>query len=140
MKIVLLIMISFSLAYSELVRDDAQGVVFDPLTKLVWQDDGLGATVNWEGALQRCENLNLSGRTDWRLPNINELITIVDRSRNNPAIINGFAYTSPFQHWSSTTDHILLNTAYTVSFYKGMKNSYDKSYFSFHVRCVRDEE
>ena len=62
------------------------GTVGDRLTGLLWQQEDDGKERNWQQSLGYCENLSLAGRTDWRLPNIRELHTIIDYSRHNPAI------------------------------------------------------
>ena len=57
----------------------------------MWQQADDGTTRNWEDALSYCEELNLAGHTDWRLPNAKELQSILDYTRapsvtNSPAI------------------------------------------------------
>jgi hypothetical protein len=69
--------------------DNHDGTVSDTVTGLSWQqgdgqNDAGGRT--WLNALAYCEGLNLAGRSDWRLPNIRELETLVDDSRYNPSI------------------------------------------------------
>jgi len=43
-------------------------------------------TYTWQDALAASENLNLAGHSDWRLPDINELRSLVDYSRTNRTI------------------------------------------------------
>ena len=70
-------------------HDNGNGTVSDSVTGLMWQqgdgqnDDG-GRT--WEEALGYCENLSLGGHSDWRLPNVRELETLVAWDRYDPAI------------------------------------------------------
>ena len=68
------------------------GVTFDSGTSLLWQDN---ATVKKEiftfaQAQKHCENLVIGEYSDFRLPTIYELQTIVDFKNHNPAILNGF--------------------------------------------------
>ncbi len=111
-------------------------IVTDNITSLQWQDDEVSDKMEWEEAIRHCEELELDDYGDWRVPNINELKTIIDRSRYNPAIVEEFEYTSSNYYWSSTTDVDYKNRAwivcwemgYTYDFYKGN---------DFFVRCVR---
>ena len=71
--------------------DNNNGTVTDEATRLVWQKADDGIARDWENALTYAENLNLGGKSDWRLPNAKELQSIVDYSRspqttNSPAI------------------------------------------------------
>lgn len=61
-------------------RDDTLEIVTDNLHGLMWQDnDAVGSeTYTWQGATSYCENLDLAGYTDWRLPEIDELESIMD--------------------------------------------------------------
>ena len=63
--------------------DNDDSTVTDLATDLMWQQDS--DTMNWEAALNYCETLNFAGCSDWRLPNIQELRTIVDYSKS-PAV------------------------------------------------------
>jgi hypothetical protein len=58
-------------------RNNLDGTVTDLDTGLMWAQVP-GPAVNWQGALAYAENLALAGFTDWRLPNIKELQTLVD--------------------------------------------------------------
>jgi len=93
------------------------GTVTDNSSGLIWQQSDSGQSLNWADALEYCENLNLAGSSDWRLPNAKELEYIVDYSRSpdttsSPAINSIFNTTSiineagqndyPF-FWTSTT-------------------------------------
>jgi len=134
MKIILLIMIGLSLLQADFTKTDS--IVKDSVSKLEWQDDTIGTTVDWQGAIDRCEGLTLGGHDDWRLPNINELKSIVDRSKSNPAIVDGFTKTSSDYYWSSTTYEGGKNGAWIVLFNYGYVN-YSAKGSSSYVRCVR---
>ncbi len=69
--------------------DNGDGTVTDATTDLMWtqQDSGqLGAGdlggLDWQGALAWCEDLELAGHDDWRLPSAKELQTLVDYTRS----------------------------------------------------------
>jgi hypothetical protein len=61
--------------------------VLDRTTGLVWSRENVpGGTMNWKAAAEACGKLNLGGHSDWRLPTIRELLTLVDYERHDPAI------------------------------------------------------
>ena len=115
-------------------------IVTDGTTTLQWQDDAIVASTkrSWDAAIDYCENtLTLGGHDDWRLPNKNELLSIVDRSQDNPAIDDTvFVNTgSPF-YWSSTSNTDSTYNAWYVDFRLGGSGYYSNDYFDY-VRCVR---
>jgi len=79
-------------------------IVRDNLTKLDWQDSIKSEKMSWKDALNYCENLSLEGYNDWNLPNQHELFSIVDYSRNYPAIYKEFQNTYIDKYWSSSRD------------------------------------
>lgn len=92
--------------------DNQDGTITDTSTGLIWQKNTAPGTYTWAQALSYCENLVLpaGGYSDWRLPTIKELDSIVDLSRYNPAInTTFFPDTRASYYWSSTT--YVLNTA-----------------------------
>ena len=64
----------------------------------------------------RCStNLELGGHSDWRLPELWELLSLVDHAHQNPPIAPLFdAFTS--MYWSSTSDWACLNCAWSADF------------------------
>ena len=113
-------------------------IVTDHSTGLMWQDDS-GAKdreYTWNNAIQYCKNLSLGGYSDWRLPAIKELKTIVDLSKYKPSIDNMFQNVNSSNYWSSTPYAGFANNAWNVLFYVGNDNNYSKSYASY-ARCVR---
>jgi len=141
MRVILLILIGLSsLSFAEFSRDE--GIVTDTISKLQWQDDAIGSTMEWQEAIDYCENtLELGGYSDWRLPNINELKSIVDRDKYNPAIVNGFENTSSNAYWSSTTNQSDGYYAWIILFEYGNITYSNKDYYGgLFVRCVRAGE
>ena len=110
--------------------------VVDQGTGLEWQKSDDATPRNWQNALAYCEDLSLNSKTDWRLPNIRELKSIVDVSRYYPAINPAFTPRSA-SYWSATTvTNYPATNAWTVSFANGDDNWYVKAK-NFYVRCVR---
>ena len=117
--------------------DHGDGMVTDNVTGLMWQqeDDDVGR--DWEDALAYCEELELAGYADWRLPDIKELRTIVDNTTYNPAIdTTYFPGTISFYYWSSSTNAYDTSTAWRVYFYDGYTLRSSK-YINLYARCVR---
>jgi len=61
--------------------DNDDGTITDLNNGLIWQKNDNGDGLIWEDALNYCENLELAGYNDWRLPNSKELQSIVDYTR-----------------------------------------------------------
>ncbi len=126
-------------------------VILDNTTGLRWQDnvDAEEKKLSWKAAIAYCESLSLCSRDDWRLPNINELKSLVDRTRNNPAIASEFTHVgSAFlsrEYWSSTGLTSDENRAWSIGFIHGMSNTSSKIPISgddieHFVRCVQGGE
>jgi len=111
-------------------------IVTDSKTKLMWQDnaDASSITRDWQGAINYCEALNFGGYIDWRLPNINELKSITDRTRNNPAINPAFVNVTTNNYYVSSTS--ILDGASIVGFSCGLVNYHHKDN-DCYLRCVR---
>ncbi len=125
---------------SNLSRNMMTGIVTDSTTGLQWQDDSAVGTTgrDWIASIDYCEDaLALGGYTDWRIPNKNELLSIVDYSRINPSITTSvFNNTSSYYYWSSTTSANSTSEAWVVDFDYGFSGYATKS-IGYHVRCVR---
>jgi hypothetical protein len=67
----------------------SNGEVTDNYTGLIWQQAdssaGGGAQVAWSAAAGYCSGLNLNGHT-WRMASLNELATLVNEGRVQPAV------------------------------------------------------
>jgi len=93
----------------------------------------------WKDALQAAEKFEFAGHDDWRLPNKNELESIVEESCNSPAInVTVFPATPSAFYWSSSPYAGLAKGAWSVDFGYGAVNASDKD-GSIFVRLVRDE-
>ncbi len=120
--------------------DNNNGTITDTETSLMWEK-ATSDYINWEAALNYCESLTLAGYDDWRLPNRNELHSLVDYSRFNPEIdINYFPSSVPGCYWSSTTNLIygMIYAALGVDFDFGYVCGMGVNKGgSCYVRCVR---
>lgn len=107
--------------------DNRNGVVNDNLTGLVWSGDAnplvtrfTGGSVTWQQALDEIKRLNTGvylGFSDWRLPNLNELASLVSQGEPMQNIWlnrNGFINTAAAQYWSSSSFTRDASRAWTV--------------------------
>jgi hypothetical protein len=116
--------------------DNKDGTVTDKSTGLIWQR-GRSGGMTWQAALDYCEGLSLANQTDWRLPNVKELESLIDNLSYNLAFFPNAAG----NYWSSTTLMViyhkpLSNDAYYVDFNDGTAGSFPKLSY-LRVRCLR---
>jgi len=101
-----------------------------------------GEPVLWEDALRAVKDLNATekGGKLWRLPNINELESLTDMGRHDPAIPGGHPF-GPVQevYWSSTTSIYEPDWAWAFYAFKGAIGVGRKTFARFHVWAVSQE-
>jgi len=137
MKHFFLIMLGLTVGlFADFSRDNTSEIVTDNITKLQWQDNIISETMRWKNAIDYCETLILSGKNDWRLPNFNELVSLVDDTKINPAIDTVFQNTANTHYWSSTTHPNYFSSAWSIWFGDGEQYGNSKRNF-YHARCVR---
>lgn len=122
--------------------------VKDLQTNLVWQRCSLGqtwggvsctgaaTTHTWQNAMSA--SLNIGG--GWRLPNIKELTSLVERACDTPSINPiVFPNTTSNRYWSSTPETRFDNNMWAVYFANGIGNSNYKD-ANHYVRLVRSSQ
>ena len=117
--------------------DNGNGTVTDIETKLMWQQATAGKW-DWYDAKPYCERLSLAGYTDWRLPKLDELKTLVDRDQNMPRINHTYFPDTVWSfYWSSICPWYHEAThAFGVNFASGDDYG-DYKTDSWYVRAVR---
>ena len=136
---------------SQLV-DNGNGTVTDSATGLMWKkcSEGLSGDncesgtldyLTWQGALQQPGAVNnaggFAGHTDWRLPNINELVSLVEEQCYDPAInLNRFPNTPSRHAWSGSPYADFSASAWSVYFPYGYSSAGRRNN-SYAVRLVR---
>jgi hypothetical protein len=136
--------------------DNDNGTVTDNLTGLIWlKDANCFGTKNWTTALSDANNLSAGfcGLTDgssaghWRLPNWNELRSLINAEYYNPALSNtagtakwsegnAFSGVQTDNYWSSTTDVGGATGAWCVDLDSGYVSTDGKAN-TFYVWPVR---
>lgn len=123
-------------------------MVRDNVTGLVWEvktDDGTvhdkDNTYTWQNAqdvfIADLNGQNFGGFSDWRLPTIKELVTILDCDQQSLATkTKYFPNTLLSSYWTSSNYSAFENVAWIVFFYNGYVGGSDK-YNKFHVRAIR---
>ena len=105
------------------------GSVTDLSNNLIWFVYQ-GAPTTWQKALHDCNGSQVLDYGDWRLPNINELQTLIDHSHRDPAVnAELFPGITADRYWSSTTTIDWDNDyskALTVGFNNGVVQYNDK--------------
>lgn len=102
---------------------------------------GAGATTTytWSAALTAAEATNFAGHSDWRLPNIKELTSIVEYACYSPAIDETvFPDTQSDYYWSSSPYADYSKGGWLLDVYYGTASDYLKS-SGFSVRLVRGQ-
>jgi len=92
--------------------DNKDQTITDNVTDLMWMKNDSKEGMDWESALNYCENLKLANYQDWSLPNAKELEYIVDYTR------------SP-----DTTDSAAINEIFNISEIVNEKGQKDYPYF-----------
>lgn len=78
----------------------------------------------------------LGGKIDWRLPNKNELISIVDYSKSSEVFLKGFEKKSSDTFWSSTISADDADNTWNINFgFCGV--SYNINFDDGSVCCVQ---
>jgi hypothetical protein len=146
--------------------NNGNGTVTDHLTGLIWLQNAncANALRDWTTALRNVMELNLVGtmnskpcgdtsnsgshQTDWRLPNVKELQSLIDFAYENPALSNAagtakwstagdaFIGVQSDYYWSSSTHAASTDIAWYVYLYGGNVNGDNKTaeYYVWPVR------
>jgi hypothetical protein len=111
-------------------------VIRDNVTGLTWQRDLMANTLTWDAANAYCDGLSFAFQDDWRLPSRIELVSLVDFTRDDPAIDPIFTNTNPASFWTASTTPADRSRGYVVDFDEGvtLDEVLTKAY---RVRCVR---
>lgn len=103
----------------------------------LWSGDGAEETIwDWLDDVNAEGGTGFAGRSDWRIPNVKELQSIVDYENANPAVDPVFGDTAS-DYWSSSTLTVFPTSAWFVNFVDGFVNLGGKSSNTIFVRAVR---
>lgn len=91
--------------------DTSGNCIIDTLTGLMWVRDlntvNSGNALGWDTALTIAGNGTWCGYSDWRVPNVNELRSLVNYGKSSPAawlnVTGGFSNVVANSYWSSSS-------------------------------------
>ncbi|MCP4105134.1 MAG: DUF1566 domain-containing protein, partial [Desulfobacteraceae bacterium] len=122
-------------------KDNEDGTVTDYATGLMWQQSGSDGYINYKQAQKYIQELNsnrFAGYDDWRLPTIDELISLLEPEKKS-----GDLYIDPIfdtkQRWCWSSDIESSSVAWGVYFSFGNVDLYNL-YNYYYVRGVRPRQ
>jgi uncharacterized protein DUF1566 len=111
--------------------------VLDTKTNLMWAVEVLKRQ-SWKKAQASVAKLATAGFKDWRLPTVEELFLLADRTRSDPAIDTDFFPETPSSwFWTSTP---WASSPAVYAWLVGFGNGYSGAtyqYSEYYVRAVR---
>jgi hypothetical protein len=130
--------------------DNGDGTITDDNTGLMWEKNSNDGTIHdkdnlytFSDAIARATTLNVAafaGYTDWRLPNVRELLSIQNHGFSLPATSPAFNTSCPAgctvttcsctaigAYWTSTTTQFATNGAWCVLTHEGLATACSKT-------------
>ena len=130
--------------------DNGDGTVTDNYTTLIWLKDpknpevtGLYGLKSWEIALNLgYTNYIKNEQLAWHLPNIREMMSLMDYTEYGPALGSGYPFLNILTvqgsyYWTSTTDESAIQKAWCIDLYDGTKKSVTKTSIGASMLLVR---
>ena len=112
--------------------------VLDRETGLVWEQSPSTLTQNWNFQSQQCITSRTGGKTGWRLPTIQDLMSLFDVTSNSLPAGHPFSNVQlATQYWSATSFASDGTFAYAVVFNGGLVSGPNKLLNSLPHWCVR---
>ena len=139
----------YSIGQPHSYTDNGDLTVTDNNTGLMWPkcsfglsgsdcSTGVAQFVNFDQATSSCMTQSLAGHSDWRVPNVNELYSLVvlDNS-STPLITSYFPRTNLANYWSSSIAKTDLANLFVVNFQSGLISTSGINGGRGYTRCVR---
>jgi hypothetical protein len=86
--------------------ENGDGTVNEKIGGLMWVQETKSGLLDWEESLQYCEDLEYAGHKDWKLPSNKEMTSIVDLTRQKPALDASIFPDTDYKafYWSRTPE------------------------------------
>jgi len=139
MKFLAIVLVLFTFLDANIFRKANIEVVLDTKSNLMWVDDTSVIKIKktHEDATAYCEELIFAGYSNWRIPEIEEFETIVNKSNYKNYIKKPFKYNVPDGYWARKAHwRTLWFYADYMHFISGTPY-YDSRHKTKYVRCVR---
>jgi hypothetical protein len=113
--------------------DNDDGTITDNFSKLMWTKNAqqIPGEMIWDEALDACNILVFASYDDWRMPNVREMLSLIDYGNYNPALPDDHPFENvpsyPGRFWSSTTLAVAAGNAFHVPISNGTVNHYSKT-------------
>lgn len=123
--------------------DNGDGTITDNATSLMWPKDFAGAGAEivaeklWSEALAWANELSFAGYTDWRIPNLLELASLIDLSLADPGTWVLFENDPSSNFWTSSRYVEMTTYAWRVDTYDGTRAISKKEESNRKVIAVR---
>ncbi len=123
----------------KLINDDE--VIIDHATGLTWQKSGFPSTISWQEANEYIDNINsykFAGYSDWRIPTIEELASIVETEKNEDGLYINPLFDST-QRWCGSSDKSDDYYFWGITMYEGILYRHAPD-FLYYYRAVRSNK
>lgn len=137
--ILFLLFLNFLIA-NDFRRDGSRNIVIDRVNNLLWMDEISNVKIRktHQDAQKYCEDLTFAGYSKWRLPTIEEYISIVDKTNERSYINRAFRFNMPVGYWAQKAHWRTLWFYADYMFFVSGTPYYDSRHKKKFVRCVRE--
>lgn len=120
--------------------DNQDGTLTDLVTGLMWDQDANRFNGTWTSGLSSVAALTLGGHDDWRMPNVNEMISLANVSydyNSDWLTAVGFSNVQAADYWTSTTYANITSNAWLIATFDNNWPNDDDKNSSHPVIAVR---